>query len=91
MSWTGDRRIVAPLTILGQGLHHDPVEVAPNEPAQPRRLGLADFGEARQRSDELSRLLGVGGSTSRIIRSISSSAAFLNVSRSIGVLPVRSS
>ena len=40
-------------------------------------------------SDVLIRLLGVGGSTSRISRSISSSAAFLNVSRSIGVLPVK--
>ena len=37
------------------------------------------------------RLLGVGGSTSRITCRISSSAARLSVSRSIGVLPVSSS
>ena len=42
-------------------------------------------------SDVLIRLLGVGGSTSRITRSISSSAACWNVSRRIGVLPVKSS
>ena len=44
-----DRRLVPPLPLLGQRLHHDPVEVAPHEPAQPRRLDLAVGGEARQR------------------------------------------
>ena len=42
-------------------------------------------------SDVLSRLLGVGGSSSRINRRISSRAALWNVSRRIGVLPVNSS
>ena len=42
-------------------------------------------------SVELNRLLGVGGSPSRITRSTSSSGAFFNRSRSIGVVPVSSS
>lgn len=42
-------------------------------------------------SDELIRLDGVGGSTSRIILSISSSAARFIVSRGMGVEPVSNS
>jgi hypothetical protein len=42
-------------------------------------------------SEVLIRLLGVGGSTSRMTRRISSRAARWIVSRRIGVLPVKSS
>ena len=47
--------------------------------------------EVGSASDVLIRLDGVGGSTSRITRSISSSAARLIDSRVIGVVPVKSS
>ena len=60
----------------------------------PSRLGSAfrraETVESRSPS-ELSRVLGLGGSSSRMIRRISSNAARLSVSESKGVVPVSSS
>ena len=38
-----DGRLVPPLPLLRQRLHHDPVEVAPHQPRQPRRLDRAGW------------------------------------------------
>ena len=43
-----DGGVVTPLPLLGQRLHHDPVEVALDEPAQAAGLGLPAGGQAGQ-------------------------------------------
>ncbi len=48
-----DRRVVPPLPLLGQRLHHDPVGVAADQPRQPRRLDVPGRGDAQQRSGRL--------------------------------------
>ena len=72
-------RLVAAGAVLLQRLHHDPVELA----AAPASSSCAARSGGRRPSDgsvsaELSRVLGRGGSSSRMIRRISSQAASLN-------------
>ena len=86
-------RLVPPRAVLLQRLHHDPVELAAHELAQPRGLGPGDWPRRSSSvaPSVLSRVLGLGGSSSRMIRRISSKAALRNVSWSNGVVPVSSS
>ena len=66
-------RLVAPAAVLLQGLHHDPVELAADRPVQ--RRGRRRGWPRRSCSvspSVLSRVLGLGGSSSRMIRRISS-------------------
>ena len=71
-------RVVAAGAVLLQGLHHDPVEFAPQQLGElagsvaPRAAMLAFVSEL------LSRVLGRGGSSSRTRRRISSRAARFN-------------
>ena len=86
-------RLVPPPPVLLQRLHHDPVQLAAHRPVELPRVGAA---AAPRRScsvapSVLSRVLGLGGSSSRMIRRISSKAAFRSVSASNGVVPVSSS
>ena len=68
-------RLVPPGAVLLQRLHHDPVEVPPQRPLQVLRVDAAAGRDARQGVRRCSPcVLGRGGSTSRTIRSISSSA-----------------
>ena len=72
-------RLVAPLPVLLQRLHHDPVEVALDQQTQLGRLRPAVRPRfAASHSVVESRLLGFCGSSSRMIRRISSIAASLN-------------
>ena len=43
-----DSRGVPPFPLLGQRLHHDPVQLAPHQPRQPRRLDVPVGGQARR-------------------------------------------
>ena len=67
-------RLVASRPVLLERLHHDPVEIAAHQPGQPRRLDFRDAATDGKRSREsLSRVLGLGGSSSRMRRRISES------------------
>ena len=81
------------VAVLLQALHHDPVQLAAD---QLRQLAPAPVlppgGDRRQRRRlPISRVLGLGGSSSRISRSISARPAARSRFRSSGVVPVSSS
>ena len=84
-------RLVATPCPLRQCLHHNPVEIAAHESAEARGVNPCVAAILGRASEELIRLLGVGGSTSRISRSNLPIAALTSVSRNIGVLPVNNS
>ena len=83
-------RLVAPGAVLLQRLHHDPVQLAADQRAELLRARSAGWRRSTA-SDSLvlSRVLGRGGSSSRMIRSISSNAAERSRWRSNGVSPVK--
>ena len=84
--------LVPPGAVLVQRLHHDPVELAADQLRQPGRLGPPLRRQRGERSPEsLSRVEGLGGSSSRIWRRISEYAALRTFSFSSGVEPVSSS
>ena len=71
-------RLVPAAAVLLQGLHHDPVQLAADQPAQLRRLQSRGWPRSTAASSVvLSRVLGRGGSSSRISRSISSERRLL--------------
>ena len=69
-------RLVAAVAVLLQRLHHDPVQLAAHQLASASPAPCCGWrrSTAAPRS-MLSRVLGLGGSSSRMIRSISSNAA----------------
>ena len=84
-------RFVSPPSILLERLHHDPVQFAANQGAELLRLDPAIGRHRRQRLTGAQTVLGLGGSSSRMIRIISSIAADRSRSLSNGVIPVSSS
>ena len=71
----GAGRLIAPVAVLLQGLHHDPVQVAAQQPAELAGLRAGDAREivdSRLAWSVLTRVLGRGGSSSRMMRRISS-------------------
>src|SRR5262249_49745571 len=95
-------RLVAPRPVLLPRLHGDPVPLPPQHPAQfpPPRPPPGTGGSppppraemvANASPDRLKRVLGLGGSSSRMVRNSSSSAVCFSRSCSSGVLPVSSS
>src|SRR6516225_9593410 len=86
------RGLIAAGTVFFQALHHNPVEIAPHLPGQPHRLQLS---LCRNRSQRVLRVTepstGFGGSSSRISRSTSVTAACSSRFLVSGVVPVRSS
>ncbi len=67
------RGFVAAIAVLLHRLHDDPVQLAADQLGQLRRFGLPQCRDRRRRSFESdSRVLGRGGSSSRMIRRISS-------------------
>ena len=61
------------VAVLLQGLHHDPVELAAHQPraAAPARSRASAAIDGSVSVESLSRVLGRGGSSSRIRRRIS--------------------
>ena len=86
-------RLVPPPPVLLQRLHHDPVQLAPHRPVRAACGSACRLAETvvSVSPSVLSRVLGLGGSSSRMIRRISSNAACWSVSGSNGVVPVSSS
>ena len=83
--------LVPPLAMLLQAFHHHPVQLAAQKPHELARLGLP---QGRQRGERLiggEPRQGFEGSSSRMMRIISVSAAFLSRLASIGRRPVSSS
>ncbi len=86
------RRFIAAGSILLERLHHDPVDLAPHQLRQPHGLGPPQRRDGRKRILEtFRRVLGLGGSSSRMRRRMSEWAEPIIVSRSSGVVPVSSS
>ena len=85
--------LVAAAAVFLQGLHRDPVQLATQQVIQLARVGLAvgRDGGLRLGRARSSRVLGGGGSCSRMIRRTSSRAALRKVAWSNGVVPVKSS
>ena len=89
----GAGRFVAPAAVFFEGFHHDPIELAAERCRNAAGIGAAALGD-RGQGWGLERAhagAGRGGSSSRIIRRISSRPALLRVSLSKGVVPVSSS
>ena len=84
---------VAPGAVFLEAAHDDPVELAAHVPGQFRGVAAALGGQARAAipCDSVKRVLGLGGSSSLIIRRSSAKAAFRSRDLSSGVVPVSSS
>ena len=82
---------VAAVAVFFQAFHHDPVEFAPEQPAQVPWIDAAlcgDRAEIACCAKVDSRVLGRGGSSSRMMRRSSSKGASFRRSLSNGVVPV---
>lgn len=79
-------RFVPSGAVLLQGLHHDSIELPANLPSQGDELSLPARRQEGNVAVELSRVLGRGGSSSRMMRLISSQAPSLNRCFSSGVV-----
>src|SRR5262245_37640813 len=56
----GARRFIAATAVLFESLHHDPVELSANGPAEPGRLSAATRGNGGQRFDRAELRTGFG-------------------------------
>ena len=69
----GVRRLVSPVAVFLEGLHHNPVELMAEHPAQPGWIHLASACNGQcLRARVRIRVLGRGGSSSQMTRRISS-------------------
>ena len=84
------RGFVPAIAVLFQGFHDDPVQIAAQEAAQ-RRVPAAPGGDRGSSPVAVSRVLGLGGSSSRMIAGPRREPLLSGVRRSNGVVPVSNS